>query len=425
MRLIAKKFIIQSLLDKSFAVAPRSGPTAAFQQVKVEAENGQVSVTGSDGEISLIARTTQVDIEEEGEVLFPSKVHDIIKLCADEDITLWTDEGIIKVESEGAHWEVVCENIEYPDIMEDADDSVQISKELMLQSLNRCRPAIDSDNIRASFAFVQISDGYMRATDGNKFGQMEFPADLELLIPSRALQEIIRLLRGMALEDVGVGQNPRCHIFNFDHDTLIVSKHIVDYPDVKTAMLDPALENDQRLSVNRRQFIDAVKRVGLVADEDTCFLKLDIGDGKLHIASLDKFGNNAYEDLEIHWEGEDRSIGVNHNNLIDVLSSTTGGEIIMTLGEDEGSKLSSLCFLNDEFTGVLMQLRPDLGKAMEGSDRVRAAQIEPVGWGARGQTADAVDEEGGNRARRRARQAEEELPEMEVDAEDVDESILE
>ena len=86
------------------------------------------------------------------------------------------------------------------------------------------------------------------------------------------------------------------------------------------------------------------------------------------------------------------------------------------LGDDGGSRLSLLCFLDGEFTGVLIQLRQDFGESEKGSDRVRPAQQEPTGWGSSGST--SQDAEVDSHRRRRRAQSEN------TDAEDAA-SVLE
>jgi DNA polymerase III sliding clamp (beta) subunit (PCNA family) len=384
MKSVSKKYILLSILDKAFGLAPRSGPNISLRQVKLVCENDSLTAIGSDGELSIISTTPQVDIQEDGEVLLPTRVHDIVKVCPDDDVILTVTDSHIEIDAGGAHWSVVLDQTEYPEIDETSNEETEVSKDVFLKSLVRCRPAVDSDAIRASYAFVQIKNGYMRATDGNKFHQILFPYDIDLLLPSRAVGEIIKLSRSMALEDIKIGQNDRCYIMRFDYDTLIISKHNVEYPDVETVMLNPALENDQRISVDLKGLSNAVKRVSLMADEDTKFITLALANGELTLSTADKYGNQAYEKMNVFWESPDRKLGMNHDHLADVLSAISGGDVTIHVGEDKGARLSSLCFLNDDFTAVLMQLRMDIGEATKGSDRVRAGQQEPSGWGEHG-----------------------------------------
>jgi DNA polymerase III sliding clamp (beta) subunit (PCNA family) len=388
MRLVSKKYILQSLLDKTFGLAPRSGPNISLRQVKLVCDENSLTALGSDGELSLVSVTPQVDVQETGVVLIPARVHDIIKACPDEDVTFSSTESHIEIDAGGAHWTIVIEQQEYPEIDEESDQEIEVSKDILLKSLTRCRPAVDSESIRASYAFIQIKDGHMRATDGNKFHQIAFPYDADILLPSRAVGEVIKLSRSMALENVTIGQNDRCYVMRFDYDTLIISKHNVEYPDVETVMLNPALQHDQRISADLKGLVAAVKRVGLLADEDTKFMSASLSNGELRLSTSDKYGNKAYESMPIFWEAEDRTLGMNHDHLLDVLSSISGGDVTIHVGEDKGARLSSMCFLNEDFTAVLMQLRTDLGEAMKGSDRVRAGQQEPSGWGEAGLTSD-------------------------------------
>lgn len=380
MQVVAKKYVLQSAMDKAFGIASKSSATPALQNVLLEANEHGCWMTGSDGEISTIVFIEQIEVAEPGSLMLPPKMHDIVKSCPDADISINSENGKIFISCEMANWELRQEQLEYPEIETPEDEVVEIPKEILADALTRCKPAISSENIRAMFAFVQVDKKRMRATDGSKFHQVDFDFPIDGLIPARAVAEVTRCIKSMALENVNVGQNERNYTFKFDSDLLIVTKHVAEYPDIDTHMLKPALAYAQRLSVDRKAFSDAVKRVSLTADPDTNYLVMEIADGKINLSTLDKYGNNSRESVEVYWEGNPRRLGVNHNYLMDMLSALAGAECVIMLGDDKPPRLTNLCFKDENFTGVLVQLRPDLGEAAKGSKRTRAAQEGPIGW---------------------------------------------
>ena len=417
MDILGKKFVMQAAFDKAFGIAAKGGTNIALQHVSATVDDHRMKMIGSDGELSIIVSCDQLDINEPGDVLFSSSIHDIIKLCADTDIHIYTNETSIFVECAEAFFEIRKEYLEYPYIDDAHENTIEVPKEALQNAIQKCRPAITSDSIRQSFTFIQVKDSKMRATDGSKCHQVSFPYPVEALIPQRAIADILRRIRTMAMENVSIGNTDHSETFKFDNDLLIITKHTVDYPDVDSHIIEPASKNNLKLSVERKRLIEAVKRISQTADEETHYLTLELEPSRLVLSSMDKYGSNSKETLDVSWDEGSRKIGVNHLYLRDVLSVIDTPDVDITLGEDEPMKLSSLCFRQESFIGVLMQLRPDLGQALQGSDKVRPAQQAPVGWGDSGLTA-GDSTQGGRRTRARLSESDR------IEAEDL-ESVLE
>lgn len=374
MHFVIKKFNFQSALDRSFGVASKVGTSPVLQQVFASVSEDKLSLMGSDGELSIIVQVKEAEIKEAGNLLIPPSIYDIVKSCRDTDIELQTTDAMIHIACADTRWEVRREDMQYPAISEEHINVVEIPKDVLQAAFIRCRLAIASSTLRSDFAFIQVDQRRMRATDGSKLHQVDFPYALEGLIPSRAIAEVLRRIKGMAMNHVGVGQNKRCFTFQIDDDLIIATKHIVSYPDVDAHMLNPALLNGEELVVDRKRLIQAVRRIALTADIDTNYITISLNTGRLVLMSLDKYGNNATEGIDVEWQGGLRKLGVNHNHLMDVLMALRGDEVHMMLGEDKPPKISSLCFVDDGFTGVLVQLRSDLSDAMENSDQLKVAQ---------------------------------------------------
>jgi len=420
-----------ALLDRAFAVASKTAAAPVLQNVWLEAYSSDdaptVKVTGSDSEITMVVQSNQVLIEEEGNALLPSKVHDIVKLCPDSEITIETDEKAATITCLAAFWEIRLESDTYPDIETDHVPVCEIPKDSLQAAITRCRGAISSDAIRAMFLFIQVTGEKMRATDGNRFHQVDFPFPMEAQIPARGVAEILRRLRAMSMENVEIGETDRHYTFKLDEDMLIVTKHTTEYPDVERAILNPSLENDIALQIDRKAMIEVVKRVAITADPDTSYMTLVFNDDTIQLSTLDKFSNQSKEVIDIHWPHPELTVGVNHEHYLGVLSAMSTPQIQMTL-KSTGGNNASLGFSEEGFVGVLVQLRQDLGDAAKGSDRVRPAQMDPTGWGFEGSLSDQVHDESGN-LKRRGRRARtngatavalaDDSPELSVSPEDI------
>lgn len=368
MRVTIRKQYLQSLLERAFAVAAKTSSAPVLQSVQLSAGSTfGLQAVGGDGEITMVARTTQVDVAEDGEALMGSKLLDIVRAAPDTDIVLAVDpDGSAAITAGEAHWQLRLERDDYPPVGESHQASWRIKKDELLTALNACRPAIEADAVRVMFQFVQLTGTVMRATDGSRLHQVEFAAPSLALWPGRAVSEIIRRARTMVLDEIEAGETERAYTFKIDEGLLIATKYATEYPDVESHMLRPALANELKLTVERRALLDAVRRVGLVADEDTNFLSVELGGDRMVLSTSDKFGSKAREGLPVHWTGGPRRLGLNHTFLAELLGAVDDGQVEISLRDGERGAQAPLCLRSNGFIGVLVQLRPELGDAARG-----------------------------------------------------------
>lgn len=382
MKITARKYYFQTGLDKAFSVVNKATPHNAFLYVFVTAREGEVRFVGSDGSLTLVSVTQDITVEEEGSGLVPVKVHDYIKLCPDIELTLTVEEEAVHVTYEGSRLDCPIESLEYPDDYQRPEEWHMVPKGELQAALARCRPAIASESLQAVFSFVQVGKQVMRATDGFKLHQVAFPYPIEALLPSRAVPEILRRIRAMTGNEVSAGQDKGHYYFEFDAgDLLVITKHVTSYPDIDAHLLTPALRNDQPLVILRQEVIDAVKRVSLATDSRTNYLSLSLRSDHVLVEAVDRQGTLCREQISAEWKGPNRTLGLNSDFLMDVLSATAGRKLTIMLGKDALPRLSSLCFHDEGFTGVLLQLRAGLIKeeaTPEEAPRRRRRAKEPV-----------------------------------------------
>ena len=363
MNIKVSKSTLLGALDKAFSVTSRSAALPVLQAVKMIVEDGSMVLIGSDNELVVRVRVDQLDILEEGEGLFPSRFHEIVKLCPDSDIRIESNEEVAIIQCDNARWDIHLEMDEYPELDLSHEPKATVPKSDLVAALNACKDVLASARIRPAYHFVQLSSEYARATDGARLHQVNFTL-FDALLPARALGEITRRCRSMAVDEVEVGETERHLSFKFDDDLLFVTKQVTEYPDIDQHMLTPALAHESEFLVDRKGLIEATKRVALAANEDTNYLSIELrDDGSAFLKALDRQGNFASETVPVSWSHARREVGVNYDHLVSILSAMSGETVAVRIGEDSGPRRSSLCFRGGEFTGVLTQLRSNVGDA--------------------------------------------------------------
>jgi len=150
---------------------------------------------------------------------------------------------------------------------------------------------------------------------------------LDAIVPARALGEVARIAQasGGDLLEVGVQENQV--LFRVDGVTLTARRIDGQFPNY--AQLRPeAFEVE--LSLPREELLDAVRRVGVMAQRNSP-LRLRFEEGQLTIQAQTQDVGEARESLPTAYAGEPLEIGFNPDFLRDGLESVTEDEVRLKL----------------------------------------------------------------------------------------------
>lgn len=366
LKLHTKKFALQHLLDKAASVVPSKDILPVLKNFQVEATAGKVRVTATDLELSVIATSEMVTVQQPGTAVFPAKrLMEIVKEAEDGDLTISVENGEAKIEVGKTHWTLkLMDGSDYPelpDIEEVEFHSVDRAK--FVGWIRSVRHAAATETTRPSLMVIDISGGQMRASDGVRFQQVtvgkEIPIDIS--IPINAVDDLVKILQTTEAPKIELGEDEESLFFKVGGDTFIAQKLNAVFPDVDEQLLKPALANDQVLNVDRNDLAKAIKRVRITADPETNAVVLDLSKDKMQVKSKDKYGSTCTEDLDVKWDGKDRSVAFNHEHLLQMLNMTDLASCEFRLGEDTKTRPSPILLRDDEAgqVGMLNQLRTD------------------------------------------------------------------
>lgn len=380
LRFTTKKFALQSMLDKAGSVVPNKNTYPVLKNFYLEVQPDLLRVMATDLELSVLARTSLVQVEEGhgGVAVFPAKkMQEILKSAEDDEFVVDVTDGVATLRVGRASWTLRLQSgDEYPDLPELEEVTiVELDREKFLRAIESVRYAAPSREVRATLAMINVAydpsseAGKMTACDGVRFQQTQldgWPQEVdgepfEIQIPIGAVEDLTKLLNTNKLPTVGVGTTENHLIFRLANDYFIASKLVADFPDVGETLLRPALQNQDELTCDRAELLQAVKRVRINADPETSAIALEVSPGKIRVMSQDKYGNRAVEELDAGWTKVARTLVVNHQYLSEMLTMTKVASLRLFLGEDSRSRK---CFLvhRDEETnslGVINQMRGD------------------------------------------------------------------
>ena len=184
----------------------------------------------------------------------------------------------------------------------------------------------------------------MVATNGHRLAKMDVPATggstADLIVPPKALEQVRRLYAGDAEIDLAKSDN---HIGFRAGGTLVFSRLIEGpYPNYEQVI---PRENDKQATVDKAAMAAALRRMSVVASDQTHRIRLAFSGGNVKFSVQTPDLGEAQDELAVTYEGEPLEIGFNAMYLLEILKYMPTDEVRITF------------------------------KAPE-----RAATIEPVGW---------------------------------------------
>ena len=136
-----------------------------------------------------------------------------------------------------------------------------------------------------------------------------------VIIPRKGLGEIRRLVEDVP-GDVFIGIRPGMCIVKTDHVLLKVSLVDGEYPDYRRVI--PA-EKGVVVGVEKDKFLHAIRRMGVISSERYNGVILTLSIGKMVLNSTNPDVGEANDEIEVFYEGEERSVGYNVTYLADAI----------------------------------------------------------------------------------------------------------
>lgn len=188
------------------------------------------------------------------------------------------------------------------------------------------------------------SDGAtMVATDGHRLALIErqspvsgVSTELRLLIPKKAMAELIRLLSEVEEDTVVEVSKDESHLFFTVGERLLICRMLTgQFPNYEAVL---PRENTRIVELDRVALTEAIKRVALLADERSRAVRIQLEKGKIEISSSSGEYGEAHETLDADYQGEPLQIGFNYQYLLDFLNVLSdGGKVRLELKDEQSA----------------------------------------------------------------------------------------
>jgi DNA polymerase-3 subunit beta len=350
MELTVGKADLQKELQLCQGVVEKRSTIPILSNVLLRAADGRLQIAATDLDVTILSSTSARITTAGGVTIEAKRLFDIVRSLPDEDVhfTLQENNSVL-VESGTAKFRLLGLPAEdYPTLpMVNVTEAYTIPLDELKTMVGKVKFAITHEETRFQLngALLKIQPNKMEmvATDGHRMALINFPSgitgkgkkgnDLTILIPRKALDEILRLEGG---EDgtvrFGVSEN---QLFFEAGDRRLLARMIdVNFPNYMEVI---SRDNDRRVMVDRERLLSTIKRISLVANERTRAVRFDFAPGKLTVSSTNPELGDARETVPIDYAGQPFFVGLNAAYVMDFLSATDTASVSLDL-KDENSQ---------------------------------------------------------------------------------------
>lgn len=343
-----KQNLIEGLANVMRALSTKN-TNPIYSTIYLKADGDKLFLTATDNEIR-IETFVPVSVIEEGETAIPGKAfYDLVRRLPDVTIKITSEsyEGKDTITILYGDAKTVIKGFpgrDFPGMAEIvADKTFSFSANDFHQMIKHTAFTVSQDALREVYRGLLFDlKGHelsIVGTDSYRLTLMKLKvnnlidANLEVIIPIRALNEVDKLIKEED-EAVSLTLTNRQAVFETERSKLIVQLIKGEYPPYKRVVP----ENYQSFfTIDRVVLLDTLERASLFSYEKdgTSVVKWQLGGGVLSIHTESDFGK-VDETIVVYQEGEDLEITFNARFLIDALKNISYEALELTLNGSLG-----------------------------------------------------------------------------------------
>ncbi len=313
----------------------------------VQVQDGQLSLTGTDLEVEMIARST-VENSQDGEATIPArKLFEIVRALPDgSKITVSQTSDKVSLQAGRSKFTLATLPAnDFPSIDEvEAAEHIVVPEAVLKELIERTAFAMAQQDVRyyLNGLLFDLRDKLLRcvATDGHRLALCEAPLDAgvtkrQIILPRKGVQELQRLLEGGDRTlDLEVG---RGHLRVKRDDVTFTSK-LIDgrFPDYEAVI---PIGADREVKVDRETLRAALQRAAILSNEKYRGVRVEISPGQLKVSAHNPEQEEAQEEIEADTKIDELSIGFNVNYLLDALGALRDEHVVIQLRDSNSSAL--------------------------------------------------------------------------------------
>lgn len=346
MKFSAEREDLLSALQAVIGVVERRHTMPILANLLLTVRAGNLAITATDLEVELVAQAN-ITTEAEGQMTLPGrKLLDICRSLPEKTSLSFNQDGE-KVTVRGGRSRFVLATLpagDFPVIDELAEQQTfELPQADLRRLIDKTQFSMAQQDVRYYLNGMLLeTDGKMLrtvATDGHRLALCEMemagqPGLRQVIVPRKGVLELQRLLGTEGTVSVTVASN---HVRAQIGDVRFTSK-LIDGRFPEYGRVIPAAP-PRTIIADREVLRGALQRTAILSNEKYRGIRLAVRGNALTLQAHNPEQEEAEEQLEVRYGGEDLEVGFNVNYLLEALGAIEGAEVEVGLSDSNASCL--------------------------------------------------------------------------------------
>ena len=347
MKFTATREALLKPLQAVIGVVERRQTMPILANVLLVAKDGQLAVTATDLEVELVAHA-DVDIEGAGDVTVPGrKLLDICKALPDgAELAIALSGEKLGIKSGRSKFTLTTlPAADFPTVEDiNAGQTLSLPQATLCKLLDKTHFSMAQQDVRyyLNGLLIETDGKHLRAvaTDGHRLALSQVQLDgkkmpeQQVIVPRKGVLELQRLMSGEGDVDLQLGSN---HV-RIELEGIRFTSKLIDgrFPEYERVIPQ---DTSNQLVADRDLLKGALQRTAILSNEKYRGIRLIIRESGVVLQAHNPEQEEAEEELEVKYKGDDIEIGFNVNYLLDALGAIESEEVTLSVVDSNSSCL--------------------------------------------------------------------------------------
>ena len=347
MKFTAAREALLKPLQAVIGVVERRQTMPILANVLLVAKDGQLAVTATDLEVELVAHA-DVEVGGAGDVTVPGrKLLDICRALPEgAEVAIALSGEKLGIKSGRSKFSLTTlPAADFPTVEDiNAGQTLSLAQSTLGTLLDKTYFSMAQQDVRyyLNGLLIETDGKHLRAvaTDGHRLALSQVQLDgkkmpeQQVIVPRKGVLELQRLMSGEGDVDLQLGSNHvRIELGGIRFTSKLIDGRFPEYERVIPQ------DTSNQLTADRDLLKGALQRTAILSNEKYRGIRLIIRDGGVVLQAHNPEQEEAEEELEVKYKGDDIEIGFNVNYLLDALGAIESEEVSLSVVDSNSSCL--------------------------------------------------------------------------------------
>ncbi len=365
--------ILQKALDVIANVVPSKTTLPILTCVLMEANEGSLTLSATNLDVSITTTTDKVDIKDQGKIAIPAdKFVSFVRTLRSGTVKFAQKGEKINLSCGSARMTQVTMNVEeYPALKElEEVNGLDMEAALLTEMINETSYSVSRDETRPALMGInwEITPDSLTlvATDAHRLSRSyrnmtwTVKEPRSMIVDTAGLRHLPRIVAGLKGDEeasanvtIFLGENQ----LSFRAGNTVLHARLLEgpFPDYNAVI---PKDNDKDVTVDKSDLAQAIRRVSIMADRITSQIRMGVESGRMELSARGTDGAKSEDEIGISYEGDAVEIGFNYNYLQDILKNIKADTVVLSLKDSQSAALIKPVSDEGEETGLLCLLMP-------------------------------------------------------------------